>query len=69
MEFDGPFHSESAQVNRDRKKNGLCERDEIQLIRIRYPGLPILLDCVCFNLSDTTDRSIESSIKFIIDTV
>lgn len=35
VEFDGPFHDTPKQQARDRKKNKLCERFELPLLRIK----------------------------------
>lgn len=50
VEFDGPFHSgDTATISRDRKKNSLCDRFDMPLLRINsryidreYRGMDLL---------------------------
>lgn len=69
IEYDGPFHSRPSQTERDRRKNVLCKEHGIELIRIRYPNLPDLKDCISFNLKDVSNTSIEAAIDFVFRTV
>ena len=69
IEYDGPFHSRLSQIDRDKRKNQLCKQSDIRLIRIRYPDLPILSDCECYNLPDITNDSIKMAIEFVFETI
>jgi len=62
VEFDGPFHGNSETIDRDNRKTELCVDNEINLIRIRYPGLPEISGGTICLMADKTDTSMQSAI-------
>ena len=69
VEFDGPYHDGEWGLSRDKNKNELCMGLGIKLIRIRYPNLPKMNDCVCYELPDTSIKSLENAIRFTISQI
>jgi uncharacterized Zn-finger protein len=55
IEYDGEArHNSENRIKNDEKKNIICDKAGIRLIRIREPHLPMLDNCVVIVRSDTT---------------
>lgn len=69
LEYDGvAFHKNERKRNIDIKKNELCIKNNIQMIRILEKGLEPFDNCKCFTREDTTsDKSLENVLKAIFN--
>ncbi len=67
VEFDGPAHGDSDVTDREYRKEILCKRNGIELIRIRYPGLPEVLGGTTYQLTDNTNDSIAVAIEQLVE--
>ncbi len=69
VEFDGRLHYDEKTTKRDIRKNDLCSKNGIKLIRIRFPGLPKLDNCITYDLQDESNESLEKSIVFTLNII
>ena len=66
IEYDG-INWHNSSVNKDIKKNTLCKENNIKLIRIREPNLPIMDNCITIERKDKkTDESLNAVIKELL---
>ena len=67
IEYDGRFwHKNRAS---DEKKNGICKRMEVELIRIREKGCPEIGGCKCYTVEHSDNESLSVAIRSIVDDV
>jgi len=69
IEYDGEaWHNSQYKIQLDKKKNELCLANNIELIRIREPGLKMIDNCTVFVRDETNKKeSLDIVIKQVIN--
>lgn len=66
IEYDGVYgHSKSAGHKRDERKNVLCEKNGVTLIRVREPDCPVL-DSYSMDYNMDSDKELEPAIDYVL---
>ena len=68
VEYDGyKWHCNNKKVAIDQKKDLLCRRAGISLIRVREKGLAELKNCICIFRDGKDDESLDMAIKNVLN--